>query len=647
MCGIAGVRYFDGRAVSRELLSEMAARLSHRGPDDTGIWREGSVGLAHTRLSIIDLSGSQQPMESARGNAHVVFNGEILNYRELRRDLSYPFATQGDTEVLLALYEQLGPTAVDRCRGQFAFAVHDSAAGDLHLYRDRLGILPLYYYATGKVFAFASEIKALLPVMDSYRIDEQSLHDYLTYRCVPAPHTLFEGVRKVRPGHHLVVRPDGRVTSSAYWRLPQHADVRRVSAREAIELVDQALTESVRESLVADVPVGTYLSGGVDSSLITALVARERHGAGLHTFSAGFGDSPLDETSWARRVAGIVGSTHHEVLVTAEDFQRTWSRLSWHRDAPLSEPADVAVFRLAELARQEVKVVLSGEGSDELFGGYPKYRHAGITRWLGPLPAPALRRLERALPAELARLSIAMRALSETSYPERMRGWFAPFTASERTDLVGRPPARSSLAPYCDGRGDALRRALYADMHTWLTDNLLERGDRMSMAASLELRPPFLDHRLVELAFTLPSDVKVRGRTTKWVIKEVARQHLPADIVDRPKVGFKVPLDKWFRDGLRDMAFDLLTGPSSFVGSTFDPVAVSRLLHAHVNGERNEQPRLWTLLSLEVWCRELASRVSPPLAWVNAQVGKSDLVNPVSAGLARPRHLSNAGQEYV
>ena len=613
VCGIAGIRYFDGRAVPRELLAEMAARLSHRGPDDSGIWSEGSVGLAHTRLSIIDLSGSQQPMESASGNAHLVFNGEILNYRELRHDLTYRFATHGDTEVLLALYEQVGPNAVDRLRGQFSYAVHDTAGGETHLYRDRLGILPLYYFANSNVFAFASEIKALLPVMDSFRVDEQSLDDYLAYRFVPAPHTLIEGVRKVPPGHHLVVKPDGSMSSSAYWRLPSHADVRRVSADEAVDLVDRALTESVRESLVADVPVGTYLSGGVDSSLITALVARERHGAGLHTFSAGFGHSPLDETSWARKVAGIVGSTHHEVLVTAEDFQQTWSKLSWHRDAPLSEPADVAVYRLAELARQQVKVVLSGEGSDELFGGYPKYRYAGITRWVGSLPAPALRRMEKALPARLARLSIAMRALSETSYPERMRGWFAPFTATERTELIGRPPARSSLAPYQDGTGDALRRALYADMHAWLAENLLERGDRMSMAASLELRPPFLDHRLVELAFTLPSDVKVRGRTTKWVVKEVARRYLPADIVDRPKVGFKVPLDEWFRGGLRDMAFDLLTGPSSFVGSTFDPAAVSRTLRAHMNGERNEQLRLWPLLSLEVWHRELVSRVSPAL----------------------------------
>ena len=375
-----------------------------------------------------------------------------------------------------------------------------------------------------------------------------------------------------------------------------------------MRLVAEGLTDSVRDALVADVPVGAYLSGGVDSSLIAALAAKERKGAGLHTFAAGFGDPRFDETSWARTVAGILGSTHHEVRVTADDFQKSWSKLSWHRDAPLSEPADVAVYSLAQRAREHVKVVLSGEGSDELFGGYPKHKFAGMTRWIGPLPAPTLRFLERCLPASGARLGTAMRALSETTHAERIRGWFAPFTAPERAALVGRPPARGAPSPYTDGHGDALSRMLYADAHTWLADNLLERGDRMSMAASLELRPPFLDHRLVELAFSLPSNVKVRGQTTKWVVKEVARQYLPNEIVDRPKVGFKVPLDDWFRGGLRDMAFDLLTGPSSFVGATFDQAVVDKLLKTHASGDRNEQPRIWTLLSLEVWHREFIRR---------------------------------------
>jgi asparagine synthase (glutamine-hydrolysing) len=586
----------------------MAKRLHHRGPDDSGFWSEGSVGFAHTRLSIIDLAGSPQPMAGANGTTHIAFNGEILNYRELRAGLSYPFRTKGDTEVLLALYEKYGAQGVTKLRGQFAYALHDSATGETHLLRDRLGILPLYYYADAEVFAFASEIKALFPVIGSRQVDRASLHDYLAHRSVPAPFTLIEGVRKVPQGHHLVVTANGSIRIEPYWGLPKAPEIRDVTPAEAVRLVDDALTRSVRDALVADVPVGAYLSGGVDSSLITALVAKEREGAGLHTFSAGFGDDRVDETSWARKVAGIVGSEHHEVVVTADDFRDSWAKLSWHRDAPLSEPADVAVFRLAELARRDVKVVLSGEGSDELFGGYPKYRFAQATRLAGVLPGAALRKLEGALPASKARLGVAVRALGEPTYAERMRGWFAPFTTAERDALMGGPASRTVLAPYQNGRGDALSRMLYADSHTWLADNLLERGDRMSMAASLELRPPFLDHRVAELAFSLPSNVKVRGGKTKWVVKEVARQHLPADVVDRPKSGFKVPLDAWFRDGLRDMAFDLLTGPSSFVGATLDRTAVAKLLDGHSSGDRNEQPRIWTLLSLEVWHRESAGQ---------------------------------------
>jgi asparagine synthase (glutamine-hydrolysing) len=609
MCGIAGIRRLDGEPVSRDVLAQMAGQLIHRGPDETAIWAEGAVGFAHTRLSIIDVEGSHQPMSSAGGQTHLVFNGEILNYRELRAGLSYPFRTQGDTEVLLALYERYGSAGVERLRGQFAYAIHDSATGDTHLFRDRLGILPLYYFVDDRMFAFASEIKALLPLIGTPSVDEESLHDYLAHRAVPAPYTFIKGVRKVPQGHHLEIRSDGTIRATAYWELPAQPDRRKVSADEAVRLVEESLSASVRDALIADVPVGAYLSGGVDSSLVTALVARERQGEGLHTFSAGFGDDRLDETSWARMVAEVVGSTHHEVIVTADDFQQNWSRLSWHRDAPLSEPADIAVFRLAELARQEVKVVLSGEGSDELFGGYRKYLLANVNRW-APIPGSALRVLERSLPVSKSRVGVAMRAISEPNRAERMRGWFAPFTVEERARLIGHEATRSVLEPYVRGGGDALRRMLYADAHTWLADNLLERGDRMSMAASLELRPPFLDHRLVELAFSLPSNIKVRRRTSKWVVKEIARKHLPDAVVDRPKVGFKVPLDEWFRGGLRDMAFDLLTGPSSFVATTFDGQAVRKLLEDHFAADRDEQTRIWTLLSLEVWHRELVSRLS-------------------------------------
>ncbi|CRK49500.1 Asparagine synthetase [Rhodococcus sp. RD6.2] len=602
------MRRFDGVPIEPRLLAEMSRCLHHRGPDACGTWSVGSVGLAHTRLSIIDLAGSAQPMAGSDGRTHLVFNGEILNYRQLRASLRYPFRTRGDTEVLLALHDRYGAGGVTQLRGQFAYALHDSRTDETHVVRDRLGILPLYYYLDDRVFAFASEIKALFPVTGVPRVDEASMHDYLAHRTVPSPHTFIERVRKVPAGHRLVVRADGTVRVSRYWDVENHAPRRIVAPDEAVRLLDNTLTDAVHDALVAHVPVGCYLSGGVDSSLIAAMAAREHSGGRMHTFAAGFADNPRDETPWSRRVARAIGSEHHEVMVTPDDFLDTWSRLSWHRDGPLSEPADVAVFRLAALARREVKVVLSGEGSDELFGGYPKYRHARATKWAGVLPGALLRRIERSLPPGGARLGVAVRALSEPTYAERMRGWFAPFTSSERERLLGRPAARSAPAPYRDGRGDPLRRMLYADIHTYLADNLLERGDRMSMAASLELRPPFLDHRVVELAFGLPSDVKVRGTTMKWVVKEVARRYVDPEVVDRRKVGFTVPMDVWFRGGLADMAFDLLTDSSSFVGTHFDRTGIRRLLTDHASGARNEQVRIWTLLSLEVWHRELVSR---------------------------------------
>lgn len=609
MCGIVGFRQLDGGAASLGLVTAMTEQLRHRGPDAMGVWGDGGpLALGHTRLAIIDLDGSAQPMTSPDQRVQLVYNGEVLNYRDLRHELSsYPYTTRGDTEVLLAVYEKFGPEGVRKLRGQFAYAIHDSRTDELHLFRDRIGILPLYYYRDDKVFAFASEIKALLPLIPSPEVDDDALHEYLAHRVIPAPGTLIRGVRKVPPAHYLTMRADGSCVIKGYWKLPDASTELSISEGSAVDLVEAALTDSISEALIADVPVGVYLSGGLDSSLITA-IASEGH-SGLETFGASFGDHPQDESHWAKKVSRCFGTRHHQVDITSDDFMRRWRELSWYRDGPLSEPADVAVNCLARLAREHVKVVLSGEGSDELFGGYPKYRLATATRWSGGRPAGALLGMaEKRLPAGKPRLRIAARTLSERSYEERMRGWFAPFTSGERRRLLGSEPVSSGLRPYSSGTGDSLRRMLYADMFTWLGDNLLERGDRMSMAASLETRPPFMDYRLVELAFSLPSKYKVRRGTGKWVLKEVARRYLQADIIDRPKVGFKVPLEQWFRGGLKDFAYACLTDPSSYVSQRFDRQMVARLLDGHLDGSSNEDIRIWTLLSLEVWHREMISR---------------------------------------
>jgi asparagine synthase (glutamine-hydrolysing) len=615
MCGIVGVRRFDGTAVEEPLLRRMASLLEHRGPDGEGYWADGAVGFGHRRLSIIDVAGSPQPMASPDGRCHLTFNGEVLNYRALRSRLSYPFRTGGDTETILAAFEAHGPDAVHHLDGQFAFALFDELASDLWLFRDRMGILPLYYYADEHLFAFASEIKALLPALpQAPGIDEASLNDYLAHRSVPAPHTLFKGITKLRAGHRLRVDAGGHVTVERYWSIPEAAEERAIDPADAVDQTETLLRRSVESALVADVPVGAYLSGGVDSSLIVAIMSALRNGEGVETFSAGFGDPRHDELPYARTVSDLLGTRHHEVNVTAEDFMALWPRLTWHRDAPISEPADVAVFRLAELARRQVKVVLSGEGSDELFAGYPKYSAARWLRAADAVPGPLRRSMahfvEQRLPERGSRLRVPLRALEATSDAERLRSWFAPFTERERAALAGHLPSHRNATP--DGSGDVVRRMLEVDSSAWLSDNLLERGDRMSMAASLELRPPFLDRRLVEFAFSLPSDVKVRRGTTKWVVKEVARRYLPGHIVDRRKVGFRVPLDVWFRGGLRTMAWDLLDSPSSFVGQVFDRSAVRTLLERHDRGTSNEEIRLWTLLCLEVW--HTAFFTAPPMA---------------------------------
>ena len=448
-------------------------------------------------------------------------------------------------------------------------------------------------------------------------IDEQGLAAYLAHRSVPSPATLFSGIRKLPPGHRLQVTRDGSVRVEQWWSVPRVDTTQPIGSGEAVTLVREALAASVERNLVADVPVGAYLSGGLDSSLIVALMAARAGADTVHTFSAGFGDPKVDEVDHARRVSRHLGTNHHEVTVTAQDFERLWAELSWYRDAPLSEPADVAVFRLAELARTEVKVVLSGEGSDELFAGYPKYRLARASAAAGIVPeqlrAALSGQVQRRLPERLARMRVAVRALGAGDEAARLEAWFSPFTAQERSALFGAVERRPGAA-IASGEGDPVRRMLYADCHAWLADNLLERGDRMSMAASLELRPPFLDHQLVELAFALPSRVKLRYGETKWVVKQCARGLLPDEIIDRPKSGFRVPLASWFRGSLGELARDRLLDGDSLVSHYFDRQMVDDLLRSHGEGRQNEDIRIWTLLSLEVWYDQFRATLAAPAA---------------------------------
>jgi asparagine synthase (glutamine-hydrolysing) len=618
----------------------MNDRLTHRGPDADGYWCQGSVGFGHRRLSIIDIAGSPQPMSSPDGHHHVCFNGEILNYRALRATMPYPYRTAGDTETLLAAYQAHGADLVQGLHGQFAFAIYDGDTAELLLFRDRLGILPLYYYADCEMIAFASEIKALLPALPREpEMDEASLDDYLALRSVPAPFTLFKGVYKLPAGHLLRAGSCGRMRIERYWGIPEPTAPQHRPSGEFVGDVAEALEGAVAASLVADAPVGAYLSGGVDSSLIVALMRKLRGGEEVTTFAAGFGDARHDELPFARRVSELLGTRHHEVRVAPSDLVDLWPRLTWHRDAPMSEPADFAVHRLALRASESVKVVLSGEGSDELFAGYPKYVLAPLIEQLARLPAPARARLsdaiDRWLPPAASRMRVPARVLGVASAEERRRAWFAPFTEVERAELVGRW-GRHPRPPLVGLAGDVVQRMLAADCQVWLPDNLLERGDRMTMSASVELRPPFLDHHLVELAFSLPTKLKVRGHTTKWIVKEIARRHLPDEIVSRRKVGFRLPLDVWLRGELQDMAWDLLTSPQSLVSSVTDKKLVRRLLERHRSGEGNEEIRIWTLLCLEVW-HHVFFKGRPP---VGAPPPPGRPARPVQVG---PASVTTAG----
>jgi asparagine synthase (glutamine-hydrolysing) len=599
MCGIAGMWSWDDTP-DPATLTRMGESLVHRGPDDHGSYVTGHVGFAHRRLAIIDLADSRQPMSDSAG-LHVTFNGEILNYRELRAELDYPYRTAGDTEVLLALFRSHGPEGAARLVGQFAYALYDANADELYLFRDSMGILPLYYCSTAEGFWYASEIKALVAgIGKPPPVDTSRLAEYLQRRYVAAPATLLTGVQKLLPGHYLRISRQGISEPIRYAAPPAVAG--RLDDATAVRTLSRVLETAVTRNLIADVPVGAFLSGGLDSSLLTSLAMSARPGDRLLTFSAGFPNTGWDELPHARRVAQYLGSEHHEIVVEPSDFERWLEPLTFFRDAPISEPSDIPIHLLARLAHEHVKVALSGEGADELFGGYPKYRLASLTRAAGVVPAQAraaiASRAERRLPPDRWRMRLAVRALAAPDEFTRYDAWFGSFTDVEAAALLPDGPC----APTSPAQtGCAIRRMMNADVARWLPDNLLERADRMAMATSLETRPPFLDPEVVAFARRLAPNQLVRKQQTKWLLKEYARSKLPAGIADRSKVGFRVPVGDWFRTHLRNSAWDRMLDPGSFVTQIFERSAIEQLLARHDSGRSDEGTRIWTLLALEVW----------------------------------------------
>jgi asparagine synthase (glutamine-hydrolysing) len=623
MCGIAGVLYADrGRPVDPEVLRAMGSSIAHRGPDGEGFLAEPGVGLVHRRLAIIDLTGGAQPLGNEDGSVQVVFNGEIYNFQKLRADLEargHRFRTCSDTEVLVHLYEEEGERLTERLRGMFAFALWDRPRERLLLARDRLGIKPLYVYRDAEKLVFGSEVKAVLAHPGVGRdVDAEALEDYLTFGMVPGPRSIFRQIEKLPAAHSLVVARAARDQAPRrYWRLRIEPDERPTVA-EWQESVAAKVAEAVRLHLIADVPVGAFLSGGIDSSLVVAASAGQTAGP-LQTFSIGFREDAFNELPYARQVAQRFGTRHVEEVVTP-DAAGLLDELSRYYDEPFADSSAIPTYLVSRLAGRGVKVVLSGDGGDEAFGGYARYAHdlkeAALRRWLpgairrrllGPLAAawPKADRLPRQLRFKtlLTNLSLDAGAAYANTLavcrPPLPRRLIAPDLA---VGLNGHDPGRLIREAHATAPSEsALDGMIAADVATRLPDDYLVKVDRASMACGVEVRPPLLDHELLELAARIPARYKVRDGETKWILKETCRRRLPAAVLDRPKHGFEMPVDAWLRGPLRERVESAVLAPEARVAGLVNQDAARRLYEAHRAGAGRNGAILWALLVLAHW----------------------------------------------
>lgn len=623
MCGLAGVVHFDGSPVPRDVLRRMADALRHRGPDAEGFFFDAAgapaLGLAHRRLSIIDLSpAADQPLGNEDGSVQVALNGEIYNYRELREPLRarHRFRSQGDTEVVAHLYEEMGDAVVEQLDGMFMLVLWDARLRRLLLARDRVGKKPLYFWADGRRCVFGSEIKALLAAGVPAEFAAENLAEYLAYGYVPTPRTLFRGITRLPAASTLVVDAQGVGTPRRYWdlRFPDQGAAAPVSLGEAAARVRALLTEAVRKRLVADVPLGVLLSGGVDSSAIAALMATlvpER----IRTFVVGFeGHSFYDERAHAERVARHIGSEHHAFVVRPRAAELLETLLH-HHDEPFGDSSALPTYLVAQEARRHVTVVLNGDGGDETFAGYDRFQAAQLAR---SLPAPlraGLRLGARLLPRGATHYSFTRRVrrfADKSVLPERERifAWhsFFDFATLDALAPSGHMPREALLASYDQAlgrypRASLLSRLLYLNVTTYLHDDLLPKMDRMTMAHGLEARSPLLDRAVIEHAASLPDALKRRGSRGKIVLKQAVADLLPPEILARRKHGFGLPVGEWFRTDLAALVSDTL-GASPRLAHYLDGGTVRAMLAEHATGRIDRGHQLWTLLTLELWLRK-------------------------------------------
>ncbi|HSG38481.1 MAG TPA: asparagine synthase (glutamine-hydrolyzing) [Thermoanaerobaculia bacterium] len=616
MCGIAGIYNFrSARPVAPSELRTMGSCLAHRGPDDEGYFEEGPLGLVHKRLTILDTSRrGRQPMFTEDGQLAITFNGEVYNFLELRAGLEaqgHTFQTQTDTEVILRLYQIEGEAMLSKLNGMFAFAIWDRRTKALFIARDRLGIKPLYYTLTPDGVVFASEIKALLAVLPGKpKVELEMLDAYMSVGYVPTERTLFQGIEKLQPGWCLRVDRGGHHLRQ-YWDLTFETEER--SAEEHVRRALDLLRDSVRLQLRSDVPLGVFLSGGVDSSAVVALM----HGMGvqdIRTFTVAYDFGPeYDETRYARMVAEKFRTKHREIFVTPQEFKDFIPSLIWHMDEPVTESAAISLFFVSKLAREDVVVVLSGEGSDEVFGGYPIYKYMQTLERYRLLPAALRQSLINPVLNRLGGKWNKYTEISNQPLAERYTG--VSFYETPVKNSLYRPEVRNlfngSAMPglvrqyYEKTEGlDPLLRMMYLDVKSWLPDDLLIKADKMTMATSVELRVPFLDHRVVELGGSLPPRFRMKGWETKYILKKAMEPYLPKEILYRSKMGFPTPLAMMFKGPLSGYVADVLESDRSFDRGYFRPEMVRNMVRQHAAGEKDHHRVLWQLLVLEEWHRK-------------------------------------------
>jgi asparagine synthase (glutamine-hydrolysing) len=623
MCGICGILYHDRtRLVSESLIERMNIVLRHRGPDDSGAWVKGNVGLGQARLSIIDLSPlGHQPMCNEDGTVWITFNGEIYNFPELKEDLlrkGHHFRSQTDTETILHLWEELGPACVERLRGMFAIALWDERQQTLFLARDRMGKKPLFYAALPDRFIFGSEIKAILQDEDfEVAPDLEAIHYYLTYQSVPAPYSAFKGVKKLSPAHTLLVK-DGKVTIKRYWNL-SYRQKRRVvgesGMRDLQEEIIERLREAVRIRLMSDVPLGAFLSGGIDSSIVVALMAGLMDQP-VKTFSIGFAEEEYNELPYARMVAERYHTDHHEFIVKP-DAQAIFPELVWHYNEPFADSSAIPTYYVSKLARQYVTVVLTGDGGDENFAGYPRYQNlaeyaikGNYPSWLSRCfnsnpelrlfqrgPRRTLKDMQRLKDLTQDRLLYYQRITHFSEYYQQhlyTPAFFDRLDGKFGVDILLDKYRQSDAAAFLDS-------TLYVDFNLYLPDTLMTKTDIAGMTHSLEARMPILDHLFMEFVATIPPELKLKdGTISKYILKKAVEPYLPQEVIYRQKMGFGVPTDHWFRNELKEMTYDILLSQRALERGYFNRDYVQSMLDRHQNGE-NWQYLIWNLLMLEMW----------------------------------------------